>query len=221
MGFVYKKFENPQYENHLNIPFSHSLYSQFDDDLNKVGANNHTGSKPYTYAEVNKYYNLKETNKKFLKNKEGWWGRKLWNENLVEIQGEGYWFTLNPILDIQFGKSEPSVSKYTYINTRGIQINGGIGSQLNFTTTIYESQGRFADYFNNYAVSIKPDGGNPAIIPGIGIAKEFKTDAFDFPSAEANLAFTPSKFINLNLGYGRNFIGDGYRSLLFVLFLKR
>jgi len=213
-GIVYKKFENPQYESHLNIPFSHSLYSQFDDDLNKVGANNHTGSKPYTYAEVNKYYNLKETNQKLLKNKEGWWGRKLWNENLVEIQGEGYWFTLNPILDIQFGKSEPSVSKYTYINTRGIQINGGIGSQLNFTTTIYESQGRFADYFNNYAVSIKPDGGNPAIIPGIGIAKEFKTDAFDFPSAEANLAFTPSKFINLNLGYGRNFIGDGYRSLL-------
>ena len=32
--------------------------------------------------------------------------------------------------------------------------------------------------------------------------------------AEANLAYTPSKFININLGYGKNFIGDGYRSLL-------
>ena len=213
-SIVYKKFENPQFESHLNIPFSHSLYSQFDDKMNQVGANNHTASKPYTYAEVNKYYNLKEANQKLLKNKEGWWGRKLWNESLVEIQGDGYWFTMNPILDLQFGKSNPSVSKYTYINTRGIQINGGVGSQLNFTTTIYESQGRFADYFNNYAVSIKPDGGNPAIIPGIGIAKEFKSDAFDFPSADANLAFTPSKFFNLNLGYGRNFIGDGYRSLL-------
>ena len=213
-SIVYKKFENPQFDSHLNIPFSHSYYAQFDDKMNQVGANNHTGSKPYTYAEVNKYYNLKEANQKLLKNREGWWGRKLWNENLVEIQGDGYWFTLNPIVDIQFGKSNPSVSKYTYINTRGIQINGGIGSQLNFTTTIYESQGRFADYFNNYAVSIKPDGGNPAIIPGIGIAKDFKTDAFDFPSADANLAFTPSKFFNLNLGYGRNFIGDGYRSLL-------
>ncbi len=213
-SIAYKKFENPQFESHLNIPFSHSLYSQFDDEMNQVGANNHTASKPYTYAEVNKYYNLKESNQKLLKNREGWWGRKLWNESLVEIQGDGYWFTLNPIVDLQFGKSDPSVSKYTYINTRGIQINGGIGSQLNFTTTIYESQGRFADYFNSYAVSIKPDGGNPAIIPGIGIAKEFKADAFDFPSADANLAFTPSKFINLNLGYGRNFIGDGYRSLL-------
>jgi hypothetical protein len=32
--------------------------------------------------------------------------------------------------------------------------------------------------------------------------------------AEANLTFTASKHIDLQLGYGRNFIGDGYRSLL-------
>ncbi|MGV3695669.1 gliding motility protein RemB [Flavobacterium sp.] len=210
----FKKFEKPQFESHINIPFSHSYYSQFDEKMNQVGANNHTGSKPFAYADVNKYYNLKEANQALAKNKTEWWGRKLWNENFVEIQGEDYWFTLNPILDVQFGKSDPSVASYTFINTRGIQFNGGLGKELNFTTTIYESQGRFADYFNRYAESIAPNGGNPAIIPGIGIAKEFKSDAYDFPMAEANLSYTPSKFINLNLGYGKNFIGDGYRSLL-------
>ena len=210
----FKKFENPQFESHINIPFSHSYYSQFDAQMNQIGANNHTGSKPFAYADVNKYYNLQDANKALAKNKREWWGRKLWNENFVEIQGEDYWFTLNPILDIQFGKSDPGIVKSTFINTRGIQFNGGLGKELNFTTTIYESQGRFADYFNRYAESIAPDGGNPAIIPGIGIAKEFKSDAYDFPMAEANLSYTPSKFINLNLGYGKNFIGDGYRSLL-------
>ncbi|WP_293874136.1 gliding motility protein RemB, partial [Flavobacterium sp.] len=210
----FKKFENPQLQSHINLPFSHSYYSQFDDKMNQVGANNHTGSKPYSYADVSKYYDLEAENKKLAKNTKEWSGRKLWNENLVEIQGEDYWFTLNPIFDFQYGKSNPSVTKSTFINTRGIQFNGGLGKELNFTTTIYESQGRFADYFNRYAESIKPDGGNPAIIPGIGIAKDFKTDAYDFPMAEANLSYTPSKFINLNLGYGKNFIGDGYRSLL-------
>lgn len=210
----YKSFSNPQFNSYLNIPFSHSFYAQFDDEMNQIGANNHTGSKPYSYADVSKYYNLEAENHKLLKNKQSWWGKKLWNENFIQIQGEDYWFTLNPILDLQFGKSDPSVSSYTYVNTRGIQFNGGLGSQLNFTTTIYESQGRFADYFNRYAESLAPDGGNPAIIPGIGIAKAFKSDAYDFPLAEANLAYTPSKFINMNLGYGRNFIGDGYRSLL-------
>ncbi|MFN3752436.1 gliding motility protein RemB [Flavobacterium sp.] len=210
----YTKFDNPQFQSHLNIPFSHSYYAQFDDEMNQVGANNHTASKPYSYADVSKYYDLAAENKKLAKNKQGWWGKKFWNENLVEVQGEDYWFTLNPILDLQFGKSDPSVSSYTYVNTRGIQFNGGLGKELNFTTTVYESQGRFADYFNRYAESLAPAGGNPAIIPGIGIAKSFKSDAYDFPLAEANLAYTPSKFLNMNLGYGRNFIGDGYRSLL-------
>jgi hypothetical protein len=210
----YKKFENPQFESHINIPFSHSYYAQFDDEMNQIGANNHTGSKPFANAEVNKYYNLENAKKDLAKNKRTWWGKKLWNENFVEIQGEDYWFTLNPIVDIQLGRSSSTFDVSTFINTRGIQFSGGLGKDLNFTTTIYESQGRFADYFNRYAESIAPDGGNPAIIPGIGIAKEFKTDAYDFPMAEANLSYTPSKFINLNLGYGKNFIGDGYRSLL-------
>lgn len=211
---VYKKFNIPQFESHLNIPFSHSYYAQFDDEMNQVGTNNHTASKPYSYAEVSKYYNFAENNKKILVDASGWWSRKLWNENTVEIQGDDYWFTLNPILDLQVGKATGKNDKSTYINTRGIQVQGGLGKELDFTTTIYESQGRFADYFNRYSESIKPSGGNPAVIPGIGIAKEFKSDAYDMPLAEANLTYTPSKMINLQLGYSRNFIGDGYRSLI-------
>jgi hypothetical protein len=213
-SLVYKKFNSPEFESHLNIPFSHSYYAQFDASLNKVGSNNHTGSKPYVYTEVSKYYDLKAANEQLKKKASGWWSRKLWNESMVEIQGEGYWFTLNPIFDLQLGKASQTKASYTYVNTRGINFRGGIGKQVNFTTTVFESQGRFADYFNQYAASIKPAGGNPAIIPGIGIAKDFKTDSYDFPLAEANLTFAPSKYIDLQLGYGRNFIGDGYRSLL-------
>lgn len=213
-SIVYKKYTNPEFESHLNIPFSHSYYAHFDASLNQIGSNNHTASKPYTYAEVAKYYNFKAENEKIKKEASGWWARKLWNENLVEIQGEDYWFTLNPIIDLQVGTASGNKQASTFVNSRGINFRGGLGSQLNFTTTIFESQGRFADYYNRYAQSIRPAGGNPAIIPGIGIAKDFKTDAFDFPMAEANLTFAPSKFIDLQLGYGRNFIGDGYRSLL-------
>lgn len=212
-SIVYKKFNNPQFSSHLNVPFSHSNYARFDASMNQVGSNNHTASKPYTYVEVAKYYDLTAENEKLKKKTSSWWGRKLWNENLVEIQGEDYWFVINPIVDFQLGTASGKNQVSTFVNTRGINFSGGLGSQLNFTTTIFESQGRFADYYNRYAESIKPAGGNPAIIPGIGIAKDFKTDAYDFPMAEANLTFAPTKFVDLQLGYGRNFIGDGYRSL--------
>jgi hypothetical protein len=210
----YKIFENPQYKSQLNIPFSHHLYTQFDDEMNQVGANNHTASKPYTYAEIIKYYDLEAVDKKLKLGKKGWWGRKLFDQNLVQIQGQDYWFTMNPVFDLRIGKSIPSKINYTFTNTRALQIQGGIGNQLNFTTTIYETQGFFADYYNRYAESIKPSGGDPAIIPGVGIAKEFNTTKYDIPSADANITYTPSKFMNLQLGYSRNFIGDGYRSLL-------
>lgn len=210
----YQKFENPQFKSHLNIPFSHSYYAQFDMQVNQVGANSHTGSKPFTYSEIAKYYDFNEVDKRLKLNKTSWWGRKIFNENLVAIQGKDYWFTINPIWDLRVGKTSPQKDGYTYNNTRAIQIQGGLGENLTFTTSIFESQGFFADYYNRLAISQKPSGGNVAIIPGIGIAKDFRSNQFDFPSADANVSYTPSSHLNLQLGYSRNFIGDGYRSLL-------
>ena len=213
-AIVYKPFENPQFKSKGNIMFSHQNYGVFDALLNQVGSNNHTASKPYSYEEVAKYYDFESVNHAYLKQKESWFGRKMWNENLVAIQGENYWFTVNAVLDLRIGKDTESQASNTFVNTRGVKVDGALGEQLTFSTSIFESQGRFADYYNNYAESIKPSGGNPAIIPGIGIAKRFKEDAYDFPLAEANIKYTPNKFIDLQLGYGRNFLGDGYRSLL-------
>lgn len=213
-NIVQKKFDNPVYKSALAIPFTHSYYSQFDSAVNQVGANNHTGSKPLAYNEVAPYYDFNKVNEKLMKNSDTWLNRKLWNEHFFQFQGEDYWITLNPVVDLRVGKSTPSDNGSTFQNTRAIQVQAGLGDKLVFTSTIYESQGRFADYYNQYATSIKPSGGNPAIIPGIGIAKQFKTNSFDFPSADANITYAPSKMINLQLGYGRNFIGDGYRSLL-------
>ncbi len=210
----YHQFNNPKFESPLNIPFSHSYYAWFDAAINQVGSNNHTAVKPLNYADVNRYYKFREENQKLMMSKSSWMGRKLFNENFAEIQGDGYWFTFNPILDLQMGKSSPSELKYTYVNTRALQIQGGLGRQIVFNSTIYESQGRFADYYNRYAISIKPSGGDPAVIPGIGIAKSFKSDAFDMPMAEANITYTPGDIFSMQAGYGRNFIGDGYRSLI-------
>ncbi|MEZ4858882.1 MAG: gliding motility protein RemB [Flavobacteriaceae bacterium] len=204
-------YENDEYKSGINIPLSHHNYSLFDPYLNQVGSNNHTAQKPFLYNEVNKYYNFNTENKLISKERTSWLGRKWWNEHMVALKGQDYWFTLDPGVDLQAGK-DGDIN--TYNNTRLVYTQGGIGKQVNFFAVIYESQGRFADYFNRYAESIKPDGGNPAIIPGRGIAKEFKQDSYDYPVAEGHVSFTPSKYFNLQLGHGKNFIGDGYRSLL-------
>ncbi|RXG24670.1 protein involved in gliding motility RemB [Leeuwenhoekiella aequorea] len=209
-------FENREYTSQLYIPFSHQTYSRFDQELNRVGTNSHTASKPFTYSSVNDYYDFKENREQLYKEKDSWFGRKLWNEHMVTLQGEGYWFTLDPAADLQLGfeSADSENQNYTYNNTRALIFQGGLGDKLNFYTVFYESQGSFAGYYNRFARSLRPDGGNPAIVPGRGVAADFGSEDFDYPVAEAYLSYAPSKYFNVQFGHGKNFIGDGYRSLL-------
>ncbi|QXP80158.1 MULTISPECIES: gliding motility protein RemB [Winogradskyella] len=209
-----KAYEKLEYSSELNIPFTHSYYARFDDEMNAIGTNSHTASKPFVYSDVARYYDIKAEKESLVKDTDSWLGRKLFNEHLVEVQGKDYWFTIDPILDLQVGKDTEADFNTTWNNTRGVNIQAGLGKRFNLSASVYESQGRFADYFNQYAESLKAFGPDPAIIPGRGIAKSFKEDAYDYPVAEAYLSYTPADFLNVQFGHGKNFIGDGYRSLL-------
>jgi hypothetical protein len=209
-----KPYEKLEYNSQLNIPFTHSYYARFDDEMNAIGTNSHTAAKPFVYSDVARYYDIKAEKESLAKDTDSWLGRKLYNEHLVEVQGKDYWFTVDPILDLQVGKDTEAEFNSTWNNTRGVFIQAGLGKRFNLTASVYESQGRFADYFNQYAEALRRGGGEPAIIPGRGIAKRFKEDAYDYPVAEAYLSYTPADFLNIQFGHGKNFIGDGYRSLL-------
>ena len=207
-------FNHPRLDSKINIPFSHEFYSRFEDEVNRVGTNFHTSSKPFLFSEVENYYNFEEELLGLQKPANSWVGRKVWNEHLFKFQGEDYWFTVDFGLDLQVGKDIDSELDVTYNNTRAAIFQGGLGKNFNFYSVVYENQGRFADYFNRYAESIRPGSEGAAIIPGRGIAKSFMGQAYDYPVAEGYLSFSPGKFFNLQFGHGKNFIGDGYRSLL-------
>ncbi|WP_179344276.1 energy transducer TonB [Winogradskyella ursingii] len=207
-------YQKLEYTSQLNVPFTHSYYARFDYEMNVLGTNSHTAAKPFIYSDVSKYYDIKGEHESLKKETDSWIGRKLYNERLFEVQGKDYWFTVDPIFDLQVGKDTEADFSTTFNNTRGVFIQAGLGKRFNLTTSIYESQGRFADYFNRYAESLKAFGPDPAVIPGRGIGKRFKEDAYDYPVAEAYLSYTPADFLNIQFGHGKNFIGDGYRSLL-------
>lgn len=205
-------YQNEEYTSNINIPLSHHNYSLFDPAMNRVGLNSHTAQKPYIYSEVNKYYDFAAQNASMSKTRNSWFGRKLLNEHMVTIKGKDYWITLDPGVDLQVGK-DFGADLNTYNNTRLVYTQGGIGSKISFFAVVYESQGRFADYFNRYSESIRAYS-YPAIIPGKGIAKGFKSDSYDYPVATGHISYTPSKYFNVQFGHGKTFLGDGYRSLL-------
>jgi len=194
----------PEHNSQLNIPFTHEKYDFLQFDLNK-SANFHTAVKPYIYSKVTQHVDLNSKQQQLLKNKESWFAKKLWNEHLVNIKGNGFWFTIDPAFDVQVGKDN-SDADYTYNNTRAIVAQGGLGKKFNFSTTVYESQGRFADYINDF-------NQENSIVLGRSKFKKFKDTGFDYPVAEGYISYTPNKFFSFQAGNGKNFIGDGYRSL--------
>ena len=205
-----------EHTSQLNIPFVHRNYVDYEFALHKAKGT-HTASKPYTYNAINEHYNLTEEKNKLLKpNKNTWLGKKVWNEHLLEVKKEDYWFTVDVLFDVQLGKDNSDIP-YTYNNSRIINVNGEIGGNFSFSTTYYESQGRFAEYVNNYitnpAANFKPKN-SEGLVPGRGKTKGFKTDGHDYPVAEAYLGYTPNKYMQFQFGNGKNFIGDGYRSFI-------
>lgn len=206
------KYNGELYSSHAYIPLSHELYNRFDQEINLIGTAAHTAQKPFTYKDVKPYYDFNIENKNLALGNKSWLGKKLFNEHLATVNTKDFWLTIDFGLDLQLGHDTENELN-TFNNTRIGFAQGGIGEKLTFYAAIFESQGRFADYFNRLAVSRSPADGYPAVIPGRGVAKIFKTDGFDYPVTAGYINYRISDNFNAQIGNYKNMIGDGYRSL--------
>ncbi len=210
----FKKEEFVEHKSNLNIPLNHTRYAFFERDY-LAGENVHSAVKPYVYKDVNKHHDFDKEKSQFLKDKKSWGGKKLWNEHLVEVKADDYWFSADILLDVELGKDNTDNLKYTFNNSRILQVQGELGKNFSYSATIFESQGRFAGYVNDYIeIQERLTSFSAGVVPGRGKAKDFKEDAYDYPVSEGYIAYRPAKFFNFQMGQGKNFIGDGYRSMM-------
>lgn len=138
------------------------------------------------------------------KGRRTWWGRKLKEENFIEVRKKDFFLTIDPLADLQLGKED--IVGDVWQNTRAIEFTGQVGKNLHFYTNFYENQAAYpqyiADFVNTYDVS-----------PGQGRVKVLGPNSFDFAMASAMISFNIGDQFNVQFGNGKNFIGSGYRSL--------
>lgn len=138
--------------------------------------------------------------------KRSWFHRKLFQEHLLEYNHDDYNLYLSFLPDFQVGRSSDNGT--LWLNGRGVTAGGRLGKHFTFRAEVFENQGKFPAYVDRFNRTYN-------IVPGQGEYKSYSGGkAFDYPSASGLLSYTPSKFVNFQLGYDRNFIGDGYRSML-------
>jgi hypothetical protein len=188
-------------------PYSYHFYQKMNKVLYSKDTRLHTSIKPFIIDSVLQptYDSLMNVG---VSEKNTWLGRKLFNEHLIDIKKEDYTFYADFIPDFQIGRSF-NEGRNPWTNTRGFQAGITIGKNFSFYTSAYENQALFPDYVTNYIEKNK-------VIPGqFGKLYDQRTGRNqDWAYVTANVSYTPIKYLNVTLGYDKNFIGDGYRSML-------
>lgn len=183
----------------LNAQDRIRLYNSYDQDrLYNDDTISHTIWKPVAYTDT--ILPKPDTSM-------SWFKRKLLYEHLVQVQGKGFNIYADFILDFYTGKSKRKVET-PGMNTRGYEVSGNIGDKFYFETNFYENQGKFGGYIDSFITK-------NLVVPGQANYKgTISNTSRDFSISTARLVYMPNKHWLFDIGYGKNFIGDGYRSLL-------
>jgi hypothetical protein len=183
--------------------FLNQEYSSFNDmELNNPKAPIHTGFRPLIGSTHNQDSVQKIKTHSLLY-------RKVYQENLFIIRdsADKFYATIDPLFNFQGAMDHSDSNKKFVQNTRGILIQGNVGSKFAFSSIFWENLAAFPTYINQYI-------NENYVVPGNARPKAFGVKDYDFSMSEAYMTFTPSSHFSFQAGYGKNFIGDGYRSLL-------
>ncbi len=168
----------------------------------------------YSTKQINKNDSLRKT--------KSIWTRKIKDENLFIVNDttDKFYLTIDPLFNFEFGRDmADKKGENLYKNTRGFIVRGSIGKKFAFESSFYENQATYAQYIDDYIFSTNklfPQAVNYQydVVPGQGRAKKFKTNGYDYAMASGYVSYSPNHVFNIQLGHGKHFVGDGYRSLL-------
>ena len=137
--------------------------------------------------------------------------------DFYHVQTKDFVFRLNPVLLLQGGadRGDGSISGLRYVNTRGAAFEGLIDQRLGFYGFFTDNQEAVPGWVQQ-RIARDSVAGAP-VAPHEGYTKFFKVQngsAYDFFTARGGVTFAATKHINIQLAHDRNFIGNGYRSLI-------
>ncbi|MCC5939690.1 MAG: hypothetical protein JJU34_20585 [Lunatimonas sp.] len=113
---------------------------------------------------------------------------------------------VSPVLYLQAG-SESGESELRFRNTRGVEVRGSIDRKIGFYTFLATTDLKFPSWVRAYTQS------NGAV-PGEGFWKRFRGTGYSFFSATGYFTFQATEHVGIQMGQDRNFVGDGYRSMV-------
>ncbi|MFN4235224.1 MAG: capsule assembly Wzi family protein [Bacteroidia bacterium] len=201
----------------LELPLNNQINEKFEKYFQHPENNVQTSFKPLI-SSFAQYDSLKSEEYTYQKHfvRKSLLGRKIKQESLIEVKKDDFYLSIDPLFNFTLmnDMADTSLRADTtnfYINTRGLLVQGNIGEKFSFESSFYENQAFFPEYLHQQVRTYR-------MVPGQGRVKDFKKGGFDYAMASGYFSYTPynsEKFKwNIRAGHGKNFVGEGYRSLL-------
>jgi hypothetical protein len=119
---------------------------------------------------------------------------------------------INPVLNVKAGTDTQDTTGALFVNQRGVELRAEIDRKVFIYTSVLESQAHFPSYVNGWSEKF-------FTVPGAGSYKTYNSSIInvqkgrDFNVATAYVGFQATKHIGIQFGHGRQFLGNGYRSV--------
>jgi hypothetical protein len=124
---------------------------------------------------------------------------------IVSRGNNGNYFLLDPIARIGYSK-ESDNNNDPFISSAGIDSRGNLLKKIGFNLYATANTERLPVYLNNWRSRYNA-------VPGIGEYKTLSNGKVSYLDIRGSVQTSVTKFIDLQLGYDRVFLGNGHRSL--------
>lgn len=186
---------------HVVNAVSHYLQTVGNDKISKIDAYN------ADRIFINNQEWLSDANRlKYASKKPIWKNFYKTPANLYEVHTKDFDLIVNPVLQFSVSKEKDN-NETLFLNSRGLTVRGKIANKIGFYTFLTDNQERDPLYVQDWV-------NKREAVPGAGNYKIFKTSGYDYFDARGGITFNVTKYINVAFAYDRNFIGNGYRSLM-------
>ncbi|MCZ2298090.1 MAG: hypothetical protein LC134_01275 [Chitinophagales bacterium] len=124
---------------------------------------------------------------------------------LDDFRNKNTTVAINPLFQFEGGKSSNNT---IYSINRGVKIDINFNDKVFISSSMYESLSKFPTYMNHYIDSL-------TVVPGMGKARNYVNgESLDYAMPIGFIGYKPNRNFYFELGNDKNFIGNGFRSLM-------
>jgi len=193
------------------IPLNQSVQNRLNQLLMNADTSVFTGFRSMNWLELQQLNRLQKTELidsvfGISASGQNYFFGHLENDNWIKASGKNSVLTIDPYIEAGIGKTNEK-DKLLLSGAAGLRLQSVINNKISINADFIANSRQFPSYIDSVIFNKRN------IVPGNNVATLKNNNRFNYSNASFNFTYTPAQYFLVSAGYGKQFLGDGYRSL--------